>query len=138
MKHFVKLVVALVVIAATVVRATPAIISNQSLASEHLDGATVKAVFLGKKVSWDSGGRVVLAVLKDGPVADEFLLKATGLNARAFLIYWTRLVSTGGGTMPKSFEKEEDLRKFVAGKPGAIGFLDGANVNSSVATLLPK
>lgn len=138
MKHFIKLAVALVAVAATVAGATPTIISNQSLASEHLDGATVKAVFLGKKVSWDSGGRVVLAVLKDGPVADEFLLKATGLNAGAFFNYWSRLASTGGGTTPKFFEKEEDLRKFVAGKPGAIGFLDGANVNSSVATLLPK
>ena len=44
---------------------------------------------------------------------------------------------TGGGTAPKSFDKEEDLRKFVADTPGAIGFVDSANVDASVATLTP-
>src|SRR4051812_12162055 len=44
--------------------AAPAIIAHKSLDKEKIDAAAVKAVFLGKKVSWDGGGRVVLAVLK--------------------------------------------------------------------------
>jgi len=39
---------------------------------------------------------------------------------------------TGGGTAPKTFDKEEDLRKFVAETPGAIGFVDSANADASV------
>ena len=38
-------------------------------------------------------------------------------------------------TAPKAFDKEEDLRKFVAETPGAIGFVDRANADASVATL---
>ena len=115
--------------------AAPTIIANKNVASEKLDAATTKAVFLGKKVSWDTGGRVVLAVLKAGTVADEFLGKAVEMNASAFSNHWRRLAMTGGGTAPKFFEKEEDLRKFVAETPGAIGFVDSANADASVATL---
>lgn len=128
-------VLALLALACTSAFAAPAVIGNKNIAAEKLDAATVKAVFLGKKVSWDTGGRVVLAVLKAGPVADEFLQKAAEMNASAFGNHWRRLAMTGGGTAPKFFDKEEDLRKFVAETPGAIGFVDGANVDATVATL---
>ena len=115
--------------------AGPVLIGNKNVASEKLEPATVKAVFLGKKVSWDGAGRVTLAVLKAGPVADAFLQGAVDMNASAFNNHWRRLAMTGGGTAPKSFEKEEDLRKFVAETPGAIGFVDAASADASVATL---
>lgn len=128
---------AILAFAATIASAAPALIGNKNLAAEKLDAATVKSVFLGKKVAWDGAGRVVLAVLKTGPVADEFLKSAVDMNASGFNNYWRRLAMTGGGTAPKSFEKEEDLRKFVAETPGAIGFVDSASADASVAVLTP-
>ena len=115
--------------------AAPVLIGNKNVAGEKLDAATVKSVFLGKKVAWDGAGRVTLAVLKGGPVADAFLQGAVDMNASAFNNHWRRLAMTGGGTAPKSFEKEEDLRKFVAETPGAVGFVDSATADASVATL---
>ncbi len=135
MKNILSRTLALLALTAATAWAAPTVIGNKNVATEKLDAATTKAVFLGKKVSWDGGGRVVLAVLKAGPVADEFLQKATEMNAGQFNNYWRRLAMTGGGTAPKSFEKEEDLRKFVAETPGAIGFVDSANADASVATL---
>jgi ABC-type phosphate transport system substrate-binding protein len=116
--------------------AAPVLIGNKNIAAEKLDAATLKSVFLGKKVAWDgAGGRVVLAVLKGGDVADAFLKGAVDMTSSAFNNHWRRLAMTGGGTAPKAFDKEEDLRKFVAETPGAIGFVDSANVDASVATL---
>lgn len=115
--------------------AAPAVIANKNVAAEKIDGGTLKAVLLGKKVAWDSAGRVVLAVLKSGPVADEFLQKSAEMNSSAFNNHWRRLAMTGGGTAPKAFDKEEDLRKFVAETPGAIGFVDSANADASVVTI---
>jgi ABC-type phosphate transport system substrate-binding protein len=135
MKNIFTRSVALLVLVSTTAFAAPAVIGNKNIAAEKLDGATLKAVLLGKKVSWDTGGRVVLAVLKTGAIADEFLQKAAEMNASAFSNHWRRLAMTGGGTAPKFFEKEEDLRKFVAETPGAIGFVDSANADASVATL---
>jgi hypothetical protein len=59
------------------------------------------------------------------------------MSVSAFNNHWRRLAMTGGGTAPKSFDKEEDLRKFVAETPGAIGFVDSANADASVAVLTP-
>jgi ABC-type phosphate transport system substrate-binding protein len=128
---------ALVAFICTRALAAPALIANKNVAAEKLDAATLKSVFLGKKVAWDGAGRVTLAVLKGGPVAEEFLKGAVDMNVSAFNNHWRRLAMTGGGTAPKSFEKEEDLRKFVAETPGAIGFLDSASVDASVAVLTP-
>ncbi len=117
--------------------AAPVLIGNKNVAGEKLDAVTVKAIFLGKKVSWDGAGRLTLAVLKGGSVADDFLKGAVDMTSSAFNNHWRRLAMTGGGTAPKSFEKEEDLRKFVAETPGAIGFVDSANADASVAVLKP-
>jgi len=117
--------------------AAPALIGNKNVAAEKLDAATVKSIFLGKKVAWDGAGRITLAVLKGGPVAEEYFKSAVGMAASAFNNHWRRLAMTGGGTAPKSFEKEEDLRKFVAETPGAVGFVDRANADDSVAILTP-
>jgi ABC-type phosphate transport system substrate-binding protein len=122
-------------LAGTVGFAAPALIGNKNVATEKLDAATVKAVFLGKKVAWDGAGRVTLAVLKAGPVADAFLQGAVDMNSSGFNNHWRRLAMTGGGTAPKSFEKDEDLRKFVSETPGAIGFVDEASVDASVTKL---
>ena len=130
-------VLATLALAAASASAGPVLIGNKNVAAEKLDTATVKAVFLGKKVAWDSAGRVTLAVLKSGPVADEFLKGAVDMTASAFNNHWRRLAMTGGGTAPKAFDKEDELRKFVAETPGAVGFVDAANADASVATLTP-
>lgn len=111
--------------------AATTVIGNKNLAGEKIDAATLKAVFLGKKVAWDGAGRVTLAVLK-GELADEFLKATVDMNASTFTNHWRRLSMTGGGTAPKFFEKADELRKFVADTPGAIGFVDPASVDGSV------
>ena len=123
---------------AAAAQAAPVLIGNKNVASEKFDAASLKAIFLGKKVAWDGAGRIVLAVLKTGPVADEFLQKAVEMSASTFSNHWRRLAMTGGGTAPKAFDKEDDLRKFVAETPGAVGFVDGASADASVATLSLK
>lgn len=132
-----RLIASAMLLVAASAFAAPALIGNKNVASEKLDAATVKAVFLGKKVAWDGAGRVTLAVLKGGPVAEDFLKGAVEMSVSAFNNHWRRLAMTGGGTAPKSFDKEEDLRKFVAETPGAIGFVDSANADASVAVLTP-
>lgn len=127
---------AVVALTSTAAFASPAVIGNKNIAGEKIDASTLKSVFLGKKTSWDAaGGRVILAVLRGGPVADDFLKASVEMSASSFNNYWRRLAMTGGGTAPRSFEKEEDVRKFVAETPGAIGFVDSASVDASVSVI---
>jgi ABC-type phosphate transport system substrate-binding protein len=129
--------IGLLVASAAIASASPVIIANKSLEKEKLDASTVKSVFLGKKVAWDTGGRVMLAVLRNGAVADDFLKASVDMNTSGFNNLWRRLAMTGGGTAPKSFESEEELRKYVAETPGAVGFVDSANVDASIVVLTP-
>jgi ABC-type phosphate transport system substrate-binding protein len=125
-------------VASAGVFAAPAVVANKDVAAEKIDAAGLKAILLGKKVSWDgAGGRVILAVLKSGQVADDFLTAAAGMSSSAFNNHWRRLAMTGGGTSPHSFETEDELLKFVASTPGAIGFVDEAKVDGTVAVLKP-
>jgi hypothetical protein len=59
------------------------------------------------------------------------------MSSSAFNNHWRRLAMTGGGTSPHSFETEDELLKFVASTPGAIGFVDEAKVDGTVAVLKP-
>jgi ABC-type phosphate transport system substrate-binding protein len=118
--------------------ADPALIVNKDVAAEKIDAGALKAILLGKKVSWDgAGGRVTLAVLKGGPVAEQFLSASAGMSVSAFNNHWRRLAMTGGGSSPHSFESDDDLIKFVAATPGAMGFIDEAKVDATVAVLKP-
>jgi len=117
--------------------AAPALVVNKALDKEKIDAATVKAVFLGKKVSWETGGRVAVAILKSGPVAEAFYKSALDQDVSQFMNYWRRLAMTGGGMAPKSFETEADLKKYVAETPGAIGYLDEAQADASVLVVKP-
>jgi hypothetical protein len=124
---------ALLVLAAAPVCAGPLVVAHKGVASEKVDASSLKAIFLGKKVSWDGAGRVVIATLKSGALAEEFYKDRLEMNASSFGNHWRRLAMTGGGIAPKSFESEADLLKFVAETPGAVGFASAAN--EQVATL---
>ncbi len=137
LRRFIALVILLIAGSGTPAFAAPALIGHKNVAAEKLDAATLKAVLLGKKVTWDGAGRVTLAVLKAGPIADEFLKGAVDMTPSAFGNHWRRLAMTGGGTAPKAFDQEAELRKFVAETPGAIGFVDSANTDDSVVVLTP-
>ena len=129
------LLASLCLLTALPARAAPVLVGHKGLAGEKLTPATLKAVLLGKKVSWEGSGRITLAVLKGGAAADEFLRTAVEMTSGQFNNHWRRLVMTGGGTPPKSFEKEEDLRRFVAETPGAVGFIDQSVVDATVSVL---
>lgn len=133
--HFLRplAVLAFAVCALSAPAATTAI-GHKNLAGEKTDAATLKAVFLGKKVAWEGAGRVTLAILK-GDLAEEFLKRTVDMSASQFTNHWRRLSMTGGGTAPKFFEKADELRKFVAETPGAIGFVDTVSVDGSVIAI---
>jgi len=122
---------------AVAANAAPVLIGNKNVAGEPLDATSLKAIFLGKKVAWNGAGRVILAVLKGGQVAEDFLKSAVDMSSSQFNNHWRRLAMTGAGTAPKSFEKEDELRRFVAETPGAIGFVDSASADDSVVVLKP-
>ncbi len=99
------------------------VITSQTTPVETIDDGTIKKIFLGKTKSWPDGNGVEFVVLKSGDAHDGFLKTYVKKSSSQFKTYWKKQVFTGKGKNPKSFDSEGDLVAYIAGKPGAIGYV---------------
>jgi ABC-type phosphate transport system substrate-binding protein len=103
------------------------IIANNKLPLAELSKKEIRNIFLGKYVHWKSGERVEFAILeKSGDTADihaVFTRDYLNKSPKQYLYYWKKMMFTGKGTPPKSFEKESGLLDYVGSTKGAIGYI---------------
>lgn len=92
-------------------------------------------IFLGKKTSWGDGLRIVPVMLKDGETHEIFVEEILDRSVAKFEIYWKQAVFTGRGIPPRAFESETSLMAYVAGTPGAVGYVSDALVLRGVKEL---
>lgn len=91
----------------------------------------VSNVFLGKS------SELTGVDLPDGNATrDAFYQKATGKDAAQVKAYWAKLVFTGKAQPLKEMASDAEVKKFVAGNPGAIGYIDKGAVDASVKVVL--
>jgi ABC-type phosphate transport system substrate-binding protein len=105
------------------------VIANPSINESDLDANTIRDIFLGRITKWKDGKRIIVRVLRSGPVHNEFLKRVVGKNARQFSTYWKKAVFTGTGIPHKSLASEEDMVKFISSTPGAIGYIDSSTLH---------
>jgi len=90
--------------------------------TESISKKNLKKMLLGKAKKWKNGDKVVLATLGGGDTHEKFIKAFAGKTAKQFTNYWRKMVFSGKGKMPKSFDSEEDLAAFVAENKGALGY----------------
>jgi ABC-type phosphate transport system substrate-binding protein len=83
----------------------------------------IREIFLGRKTRWNSGEGITFVVLKNGGVHTEFMRRIVQKTPLQFQTYWRKMVFTGKGRAPESFESPEEMAQFVAATPGAIGYV---------------
>ena len=83
----------------------------------------LKKILLGKEKKWEDGTPIVLVMLEGGDTHDAFVKKFAGKSAKQFTNYWRKMVFSGQGKMPQSFDTEDELAAFVAANPGSIGYI---------------
>jgi ABC-type phosphate transport system substrate-binding protein len=111
------------------------VIVNRSLEVDTLSKAELQAFFLGEKVKWNGKKYVKIALLEDPAVLKEFLQSVVGKTPSQFDTHWSKLVFTGKASMPPSFAESAKMIEFVAGKPGAIGFVPAGQAGNSVKVI---
>jgi len=102
-----------------------------------LSASNVKKLFL-RKSKMLAGSTIAVPVdQKEGSESraifrDKVLKKSEGkLKA-----YWSKLVFSGKGSPPKIKDDDAAVKSFVAGKVGAIGYIDSSLVDSTVLVVL--
>jgi len=91
----------------------------------------VAQVFLGKSTSMTPVDQA------DGSaIRGEFYKKVADKDAAQAKALWSKLVFTGKAAPPKEVASGADVKKAVAADPKAIGYIDKAEVDSTVKVVL--
>ncbi|MDQ8183201.1 hypothetical protein [Pelagicoccus sp. SDUM812005] len=109
-------------VSASMIHAAPAVVVNPENA-DSVDADILSAYLIGKRKFWESGGEVIIAVLKDDADANGALQQFTKMDDSRFKSHWQRLAFSGRGTMPKQFSDPAALLAFVKVNKGAIGLV---------------
>lgn len=102
-----------------------------------LDKDELKQIFLGKKTRWDDKGQITFVLPSDKQLCAEFFKEYLGKSSSQYLNFWKKQVFTGKGRMPRFFQTEDELIRFVAQNQGAISFITGTSplINANVNTI---
>ena len=115
-------------------RQSLAIVVNPSNPVENLSLVELRKIFLGERIRWPNGHRVIVAMLDSGfPERDAALREVYRMTESGYRDHFLKGRYTGDiPVLPKTLSSPEILRKFIFNAPGAIGYLRASDVNASV------
>src|SRR5271163_2729746 len=90
------------------------LVANKGVQISQIRNADLRAIFVGEKTRFADGSHAVPVTLKGGPTHEVFLKNHVGQNPAEFRAQWRKAVFTGQGAMPKAFDSEADLIRYVA------------------------
>ncbi len=133
MKILLRIFIAAGFCSGLVAYAEVAVIVHPSVVVASMAEDDVSRIFLGKSNSFPGGGAAV-PVNQDESSATraKFNEAVCKKNASQYKAYWSQLVFTGKGTLPKEAANDAAVKALVAANPTMIGYVDSSAVDSSV------
>ncbi len=81
-------------------------------------------IYLGKKTLWGEDARILPAMVRENDKAMKAFIEDTlHKTIHQYRAYWKRRLFSGGGMVPKTFKKSNNVVDYVTGHPGAIGIV---------------
>lgn len=108
-----------------------AIIVHKDCSEQSLSFKDVHHIYVARKRTWVNGKRIVLATLNDGDIHKQFLRQAVNKTPGQFRAFWRKLVFTGKGRMPKTFQSDREAIQYVSEHVHAIAYVDRASLVDS-------
>lgn len=97
----------------------------------------VRDLYLNRSQALPDGQNAKPFELPEGDAARaEFHSKVTGRNDAQLKAFWSQQVFTGRGQPPEEAGNAAAMKARVSSTPGAIGYLDAAEVDASVKVIL--
>ena len=107
------------------------LIANSTIPVGQLSKKEITNLYLGRTKIWDNGENVIITWLDQPDYYRQFLREFVRKNPRQFKNYWKNMLFMGKThKIPKPFDDEASLIRFVSETKGAIGFV--RSLNSSV------
>ena len=121
---------------ATTASAQVAVIAHKDVPTDTLSKTDLLDFYTGDVQSWPGDLIVIVFDLKSrGPVRDAFY-EYLGKTSSRMRSIWLKRKLSGEGDPPESFETEAAVLQRVASTPGAIGFVQKANVSGDAVKIL--
>jgi ABC-type phosphate transport system substrate-binding protein len=113
------------------------VIVNNANPVESLSLGELKKLFLGDRSRWDTGKAVAPIMLGPGaPERTSFLKIVCGMSDADLSKYFLQAAFTGkSATPPKEVGSAAAVKSFVAGSPGAIGFVKAGDLPAGDTTV---
>jgi ABC-type phosphate transport system substrate-binding protein len=102
------------------------IIVSPEVQTTRLERRFVRDAFLKKTTRWP-GGEVIHPVdlPHSSPVRRRFSEEVLERSVEAVRSYWQQVIFSGRGVPPPELASDEEVVRYVVGRPGAIGYVSG-------------
>lgn len=132
---FTRLLLASALLQALPVVADVVVVGNANL--PKLDAETLNKIYTGRVIQV-GGVSVVPVNLKAGnKLRGQFLSELLNSDDERYIAYWTVRRYIGKGVPPREMDSSEILG-FIQSTPGALGYVDGADVKPGMNVLLKR
>lgn len=112
-----------------------ALICHPTVPIETLSMRDVQKIYRGLRTRWNDEKRIFLVISKDREVSDIFIREYIGKSSSQFITYWKKRVFSGKSLMPKMAKTEEDVIRYVAQTPWALGYVSASHKLNNVKTI---
>lgn len=103
------------------------VLSDDTKRDEVIDRETVKNIYLGNKLYWKSGKRIMPVHLSvEDSSFQLFLEEVIDMDSTQFTSYWRRKLFSGRAYPPKQFEKDDMIIEFIRKNNAGIGVISKA------------
>lgn len=102
----------------------------------RLDTQTLEKVYTGRIIEVDGIPVTAVNANRGSSVRNRFLQSYLKQDEDKYTAYWTVRRYIGKGAAPRELSNSADVIDFVKSTPGAIGYIDEADVASGVTVLL--
>ncbi len=110
-----------------------AVIVHKSNATSNLSTADLKNIFTGEMTKFASGSNITIVTYKSDTDSRKKFYGALGKKYTECQAALLKRMMNDGLKPPVAFESDDDVAAFVAKTPGAIGFVNIANVGGAKA-----
>lgn len=113
------------------------IIGNPQSVPSEMNLNQLKSILKGEKLRWDDGSSIKIALMKTNtPIGTNTCKKIFNMSGNELNKYFLALVFQGKVKAPTFFNSEEELEKYVAQTPGAIGVMQHISDNQTKIILI--
>lgn len=136
MKPIVNLLLCAFLLSSKVHAGDIVIIGNSNV--PQIDLLTVQKIYTGRVIAVSDVHIIPIAVKTGTPTRNRFLQDFMNQDEEKYTGYWTVRRYVGKGTPPNELDSTEAVINFVQSTPGAVGYIDEAELKTGLNVISKK